>query len=315
MDGRGENLNRNELIPPAIEVGLKREATSTQGDTARRTRSTKSSSRRRAGARKTVLAERGRYSGASRERGAGRGVALDATLRAAASARLSGAVSPALKMASASHALNITAEDLRFKRLRGKTGALHIFLIDASGSMAANRIEQAKGALAQLLRRSYVNRDRVSLVSFRGRGAELLLAPTGSAARARAALDALPVGGATPLAAGLLRALEVARAASSESRRQINLVVFTDGRANVPLCENGAADAAALKIQIRDEVGQLCARLRKTCAGSLVVDTRSRFTSNGEGRFLADALGGRYSRLPQLISERAFAEALTEAEA
>jgi magnesium chelatase subunit D len=206
--------------------------------------------------------------------------------------------------------LNVTAEDLRFKRLRGKAGALYIFVVDASGSMAANRIEQAKGALAQLLRRSYVNRDRVALVSFRGRGAELLLAPTGSAARARALLDALPVGGATPLAAGLLRALDVARAASPESKRRINLVVFTDGRANVPLDDSVATEPASHKVKIKGEISRLCALLRKAGVSSLVVDTRSRFTSNGEGDFLAEALGGRYVRLPQLISDGAISEAL-----
>jgi magnesium chelatase subunit D len=211
-------------------------------------------------------------------------------------------------------ALSVTAEDLRFKRLRGKAGALYIFLVDTSGSMAANRIEQAKGALAQLLRRSYVNRDRVAIVSFRGRGSELLLAPTGSAARARALLDALPVGGATPLAAGLLRALDVARAAASESKRQINLVVFTDGRANVSLDADGPAEAATHKAKIKDEIIRLCALLRKAGVTSLVVDTRSRFTSNGEGDFLAEALGGRYVRLPQLISDGTMSKAMSKAE-
>ena len=79
--------------------------------------------------------------------------------------------------------MKLAPEDLRFKRFRGKAGTLYVFLLDTSGSMAAGRIGQAKGALAQLLRRSYVNRDRVALISFRARGSELLLAPTGSASR------------------------------------------------------------------------------------------------------------------------------------
>src|SRR2546421_12539571 len=129
--------------------------------------------------------------------------------------------------------------------------------------MAANRIGQAKGALAQLLRRSYVNRDRVSLISFRERGSELLLAPTGSAARARRLLDALPVGGATPLAAGLLRALEVSRRAATGGTLTIRLVVFTDGRANVPLYEKGLRGGAALQDKIRSEIVSLGASLRE----------------------------------------------------
>ncbi|PYS95250.1 MAG: magnesium chelatase ATPase subunit D, partial [Acidobacteria bacterium] len=165
------------------------------------------------------------------------------------------------------------------------------------------RIGQAKGALAQLLRRSYVNRDRVALISFRARGSELLLAPSGSASRARRLLDELPVGGATPLAAGLLRALDVSRRAAARATRRVRLVVFTDGRANVPLNENGLTDGAALKNQIRNEILGLCGSLREAGVTSLVVDTQSRFTSNGEGRFLSDALGGRYLQLPQLISE------------
>src|ERR1051326_2365098 len=127
--------------------------------------------------------------------------------------------------------------------------------------MAANRTGQAKGALAQLLRRSYVNRDRVSLVSFRGRGAELLLAPSTSASRARRLLEELAGGGATPLAAGLLSALDVTRRAASEGTRRVRLIVFTDGRANVALAESLTADdtkdGASLKERMREETRRL----------------------------------------------------------
>jgi magnesium chelatase subunit D len=169
--------------------------------------------------------------------------------------------------------------------------------------MAANRIAQAKGALAQLLRRSYVNRDRVALVAFRRETAELLLAPSASASRARALLDALPVGGATPLPAGLRRALEVARGAAAEGSRLVRLVVFTDGRANVPLAGPVAAEGAERRERVRREVLALGASIRRERVASLVVDTQSRFTAGGEGRSLADALGGAYVRLPQVLSE------------
>jgi magnesium chelatase subunit D len=234
--------------------------------------------------------------------------------------------SDALRVAP-SVVLRVAPDALRFKRFRGRAGALFIFLVDTSGSMAANRIAQAKGALAQLLRRSYVNRDRVALVAFRAHGAELLLAPSPAVSRARALLDALPVGGATPLAAGLLRALEVARRAARQGARQLRLVVFTDGRANVPLAglvqtdnaprdgntqTDGTArggDRAALKEQIRDEVRALGASLMEEGVASLVIDTQARYTSGGEGRFLSDALGGRYLRLPQVFSVDTLAEA------
>src|SRR5205085_347454 len=199
------------------------------------------------------------------------------------------------------------------KRFRSKAGTLFIFLVDASGSMAVNRIGQAKGALAQLLRRSYVNRDRVSLISFKGRGAELLLAPSASVSRARRLLDEMSVGGGSPLSAGLARALEVARRAEDAGARRIQLVVFTDGRANVPLADEGTPSSngrAELKARIADEIRRLGASLRGTCADSLVIDTQSRFTSDGEGQFLSDALGGRYIRLPRLITDSILIEAL-----
>lgn len=117
-------------------------------------------------------------------------------------------------------------------------------------------------------------------------------------------LDALPVGGATPLASGLLRALGVARRAGSEGAPQVRLVVFTDGRANVALGGNGLlTEAAARKERIREEILALGASLRKAGVTSSVVDTQSRFTAGGEGRFLSEALGGSYVRLPQVFSE------------
>ena len=197
----------------------------------------------------------------------------------------------------------VAPESLRYKRYMSRSGTLFIFLVDTSGSMALNRIEQAKGALAQLLRRSYVNRDRVALVVFRGGGAELMLPPSASVTRARTLLDALPVGGATPLAAGLLRALDVARRAASQGARRVRLVVFTDGRANVPLNVESDGDGTARRERIRREVQSLGAALAQACDATVVVDTQSRFTDGGEGRSLADALGGGYVRLPEVLSE------------
>ncbi len=269
----------------------------------------------RTGTRGSSFTARGRYACASLqpERGT-RSVAVDATLRAAAP-RLS-------RMNGAGQAFEreLEAGEVRFKRFRGKAGTLFIFLVDASGSMAVNRIGQAKGALAQLLRRSYVNRDRVSLISFRGRGSELLLAPSASVSRARRLLDEMSVGGGSPLAAGLARALETARRAQDAGACRIRLVVFTDGRANVPLADEGAASsndasassnkAATRRACIADELRRLGASLRDACVGSLVIDTQNRFTSGGEGEFLSEALGARYLRLPQLITESSLTEVL-----
>jgi magnesium chelatase subunit D len=315
-DGTGEDGGK--LVVPPSEVRLKRDAfaqklQTTEGrrridSTAQRTDSTM---RRRAGARASEFAARGRYAGASPSKLDSGRVAIDATLRAAAGLRAARkALSPSGVSGVEPEALRFESGALRFKRFHSRAGALFIFLVDTSGSMAANRIAQAKGALAQLLRRSYVNRDRVSLVVFREGGSELLLAPCASAARARALLDALPVGGATPLASGLVRALEITRRASAESKRQVHLVIFTDGRANVPLAGKSSVEGAARRERIRGEILALGTSLRNAGVSSLVIDTQNRFTAGGEGEFLSGALGGRYLRLPQLLSEASLSEAV-----
>jgi magnesium chelatase subunit D len=308
-NGRGSDDDARLNVAP-VDVKLNEESQAAKtADTSRRARSDSHTARVRTGTRGSTFTARGRYAGASvRPERETRRVAVDATLRVAA---------PRLSRAG-DDARTLDEGELRFKRFKGKAGTLFVFLVDVSGSMALNRIGQAKGALAQLLRRSYVNRDRVSLISFRGRDAEVLLAPSASVSRARRLLDEMSVGGGSPLAAGLARSLEVARRAKDAGARQIRLVVFTDGRANVPLVDerlpssnaSSLNSSAARKARIADEILRLGASLREACAGSLVIDTQARFTSGGEGEFLSDALGARYLRLPQLITESSLAEAL-----
>lgn len=293
------------VLPPA-DVGLRPDALAQNvRDQTRVSKEASASARRRAGAGGSTFSARGRYAGATPSRSGDARVALDATLRAAAVIHaLNDRRTPSARECSELR-FRITPDALRFKRYRSKSGTLFIFLVDTSGSMALNRIEQAKGALAQLLRRSYVNRDRVALVVFRGGGAELLLPPSSSISRARVLLDALPVGGATPLASGLLRALEVTRLAGASGARRVRLVVFTDGRANVSLHVESVGDGAQRRARIRQEILSLGASLARACDASVVVDTQSRFTDGGEGRFLSGALGGGYVRLPQLLAEGA----------
>jgi magnesium chelatase subunit D len=123
-------------------------------------------------------------------------------------------------------------DDLRAARREGREGNLVLFVVDASGSMAARRrMGAVKGAVLSLLLDAYQRRDKVGLVVFRGDGAELVLPPTSSVQAASARLTVLPTGGRTPLAAGLLRArhtLEVERL-RDPSRRPL-LVLVTDGR-------------------------------------------------------------------------------------
>jgi magnesium chelatase subunit D len=167
--------------------------------------------------------------------------------------------------------------------------------------MAHNRIAQAKGALVGLLRQSYVKRDRVAVVSFRGRGAEVMLRPSGSAARARGVLDGLGVGGATPLAAGLSCALGLARRElRREGASRIVLLLFTDGRANVSVRQGESQDRVARRRAIEAELMGAGAELLGAGVTTVVVDTQSRFTSGGEAAKLAQLIGGRYVYLPPM---------------
>jgi magnesium chelatase subunit D len=256
----------------------------------------RSGGRRGPTTRASVPARRGRYTRATARLTDERRLALAATLHAAASNRPGrGDVHE--------RALSIERANLRFKQFNRRVGTLYIFAIDTSGSMALNRINQAKGALVSLLRQSYVKRDLVALVSFRERAAQLLLRPSRSAALARRLLDALPVGGATPLAAGLLRAYDIACQVRLNTER-IVLLVFTDGRANVPLAAQVVGARAELNRQIEDELQQVGARLRQADVTAIIIDTRQRFAAGDEGERLARTLGGRYVLLPPTFPMR-----------
>ena len=184
----------------------------------------------------------------------------------------------------------VRAEDLRIKRFRDKAGALFLFAVDASGSMALNRMRQAKGAVHALLEKAYVNRDRVALMSFRGQGAELLMPPTGSVELLRRAVDQIPTGGGTPLAATLVAALEVAQQARRRGLQNVVLVLLTDARANVGL----KADRAG----VEDELRQLALLTAASGLKALVIDTQRSYLSQGSAQKLATWLGGQYLYLP-----------------
>jgi magnesium chelatase subunit D len=164
---------------------------------------------------------------------------------------------------------------------------LIIFAVDASGSMALNRINLAKGALIRLLQQAYVHRDKVALIGFRSDRADVLLAPTRSVDLARRAIDSLAVGGGTPLASGIEAALELARRTRNTDLRQAMLVLFTDGSANVS--RGGSRHEA-----VWAELAELCEAFRLDGFPSVVVDTRHHLLSGGEAERLAQMLGGKY---------------------
>jgi len=260
---------------------------------------------------RTVDSSRGRYTGVARSRSSGARVAVDATLRAAAPHQVarrretasSGAGRiPAVDVAVRESRVKIKPDDLRFKRFKRRSGALFIFAVDASGSMAVNRMAQAKGAITRLLAEAYLHRDKVALISFRGKQADVLLAPTRSVELARRLVDAMPTGGATPIAAGLLKAIDLARIARLQKVSQANIVLFTDGRANVELREGESKRSSTVHDELRD-LGRL---LQSEGIDSLVVDTKSRFVSSGEGYALAKLLGARYLYLARSDSQAVY---------
>lgn len=212
----------------------------------------------------------------------GRRLALVETLRAAA---------PWQRLRSAAPGrVAIRREDLRIRRTREKATTLALFLVDASGSAAAERLAEAKGAVELLLADAYVTRAEVALIAFRGARAELLLSPTRSLTRARRALAGLPGGGGTPLAAALALGDTLARRERAAGKA-VRLVVLTDGRANVALDGSGGREAASA------EALALARRVRAAGLAATVIDISAR--PRPEAGALAEALGARFVALPR----------------
>ncbi len=238
-----------------------------------------------AGRRSRARTEHGRTTGATRPRGALTKLHLSATVRAAA---------PHQRARGRSGAgLVLRRDDLRQAVREGREGNLVLFVVDASGSMAARRrMGAVKGAVLSLLLDAYQRRDKVGLVTFRGRGAELALPPTSSVDAAAARLEELPTGGRTPLSAGLLRAHDVLRVERlrDPSRRAL-LVVVTDGRAT-----GGGPDPLALAAR--------AARLHAADGtASVVVDCEAGPVRLGLAGNLARELGGTAVTLDELRAD------------
>jgi magnesium chelatase subunit D len=181
----------------------------------------------------------------------------------------------------------VRQEDFRIRRLVRRAQSTTIFIVDASGSAALARLGEAKGAVELLLADSYVRRDEVALIAFRGEVAEVLLAPTRSLARAKRALQDLPGGGGTPLAAGLEAAAKLGAAVQAKGR-SVTAVVLTDGRANV------AREAGLDPMADAEAAGRA---FRGLGLKSVFIDTSPR--PRGEGARLAAAMGARLIALPR----------------
>ncbi|NHQ60859.1 magnesium chelatase ATPase subunit D [Chlorobium sp. BLA1] len=202
-------------------------------------------------------------------------------------------------------ALIITKDDVKIKRFRDKSGTLFIFMVDASGSMALNRMRQAKGAVASLLQNAYVHRDQVALISFRGKQAQVLLPPSQSVDRAKRELDVLPTGGGTPLASALYLGWETAKQARTKGVTQVMFVLITDGRGNIGLQAAFEPDAEkASKEMLEKEIESLSLSIQADGVAAIVIDTQMNYLSRGEAPKLAQKLGGRYFYLPNAKAEQ-----------
>jgi magnesium chelatase subunit D len=186
--------------------------------------------------------------------------------------------------------LAFRASDLRVRRYKSQPRETTVFVVDASGSAALNRLAEAKGAVELMLGDCYVRRDQVALLAFRGKSAELLLPPTGALARARRCLGALPGGGGTPLAAGLQAAARLAEALQRRGEAP-KLVLLTDGRGNIAL--DGTAD----RPRAMADAERVARQLRGADMPALVIDISPR--PQPEAGKLAAAMGARLLALPR----------------
>ncbi|MFF9506012.1 putative cobaltochelatase [Streptomyces sp. NPDC014724] len=237
-----------------------------------------------AGRRSRARTEHGRTTGARRPQGALTKLHLAATVQAAAPHQRA--------RGRSGRGLVVRRDDLRQATREGREGNLVLFVVDASGSMAARqRMSAVKGAVLSLLLDAYQRRDKVGLITFRGKAAEVVLPPTSSVDAAAARLEMLPTGGRTPVAAGLLKAHEVLRVERlrDPSRRPL-LVVVTDGRAT------GGPEPVALASR--------AARLHEVeGTASVVVDCESGPVRLGLAGSLARDLGGTAVTLDELRAE------------
>lgn len=186
--------------------------------------------------------------------------------------------------------LRIRRDDIHLTRFQQRRETLTLFVVDASGSAALQRLAEAKGAVELLLADCYARRDQVALIAFRDTQAELLLPPTRSLVRAKKTLAALPGGGATPMASALDLTRDMAERAGKQGTT-MQYVILTDGAANVARDGTRSREAGTADALVAARM------LAMSPASGLVIDTAQR--PQPRARELADTLRGTYLALPQ----------------
>ncbi|MDD1685794.1 putative cobaltochelatase [Methanoregula sp.] len=239
------------------------------------------------GRRSTTESRDGRYVRDRIPKALGPDIALDATIRAAA---------PHQRDRAGELAVVIETSDIREKVRERKMGSTVLFVVDASGSMGAQqRMTAVKGAIFSLLIDAYQKRDRVGLVIFRGKGAEVLLPPTSSVELARNYMQSLPVGGKTPLAHGLSKGFEVLKRELMINHHTIpRMILISDGKGNVSMGSGSPMEDAR----------EMAAHIRDAGISSFVIDSENGFLSFGLAQSLSEELGAKYLKLEDLQAEQ-----------
>lgn len=231
----------------------------------------------------------GRYVKAGIPKGETHDIAIDATLRAAA---------PHQKgRQSNGCAVVIRHEDIRRKQREKRTGNIFLFLVDASGSMGAReRMKAVKGVVFKMLADAYQKRDRVGMIAFRRDRAEVLLPITRSIEFAQKKLAALPTGGKTPLAQGLIKAEDMLdRLYKQDPLQDPVLILITDGRATNSLNKNTDP--------VRDALSE-AERIGHRHMLAAVIDTESGFIKLGLAKELAQKMGASYFHVDKISEDR-----------
>jgi len=253
--------------------------------------------------------DRGRYIKPMLPKGKVVRLAVDATLRASAPYQKSRR-ERAIGTKKEGRGVFIEQSDVRSKKMARKAGSLIIFVVDASGSMALNRMNAAKGAAMSLLTEAYQSRDQIALIPFQGDMADVLLPPTKSIAMAKRRLESMPCGGGSPLAHAIQTATMTGlNAQKTGDVGKVVVVCISDGRANVPMCvsrgeefdpdaDEDSKEGKPSRKFLKEEV-LACAKQLGALAGFnlLCIDTENKFISTGIAKDIANAAGGKYHQI------------------